>query len=333
VSVKVAINGYTPLGKRIADAVSLQDDMKVIGVSKHTPDFEAELLLIKEYPLFVAKEDEMDFEDLGFVVEGDVRDLIDAADIVIDTMPPANSGAFLTLYQEFKKKAMFQSGSFGVCDNVFNSWANYESALEKDLMRIPNPDVTGLCRALVPIEDRIGLDHISATALRGDRSREKGLLYYSMAPDIDHQILCEGDLRDLIPGIRLQVQTIDVPSSLLGLQSVMATLKQKISRDDLGDIFEKSFRIRMVTTESGVENLDQVEIMAQDLGRSRSDLYENVIWSNGIRVNEESVSFFQALDIASVVPENVDCVRAMMGVTEDKIVSIEKTDKHLAVNL
>ena len=35
--VKVAINGYGTIGKRVADAVSKQDDMKVIGVVKTRP--------------------------------------------------------------------------------------------------------------------------------------------------------------------------------------------------------------------------------------------------------------------------------------------------------
>ena len=30
---KVAINGYGTIGKRVADAVSLQDDMKIVGVA------------------------------------------------------------------------------------------------------------------------------------------------------------------------------------------------------------------------------------------------------------------------------------------------------------
>ena len=30
----VAINGYGTIGKRVADAVAAQDDMKIIGVSK-----------------------------------------------------------------------------------------------------------------------------------------------------------------------------------------------------------------------------------------------------------------------------------------------------------
>ena len=43
--VKVAINGYGTIGKRVADAVSRQDDMEVIGVTKTKPDFEAKMAL------------------------------------------------------------------------------------------------------------------------------------------------------------------------------------------------------------------------------------------------------------------------------------------------
>ena len=56
-SVKVAINGYGTIGKRVAEAVSRQDDMQVIGVSKTKPSFEAFAAQENKYPLFVAKAD------------------------------------------------------------------------------------------------------------------------------------------------------------------------------------------------------------------------------------------------------------------------------------
>ncbi|MGB9372250.1 MAG: glyceraldehyde 3-phosphate dehydrogenase NAD-binding domain-containing protein, partial [Halobacteriota archaeon] len=40
-AVKVAINGYGNIGKRVADAVAKQDDMKLVGVAKTRPNFEA----------------------------------------------------------------------------------------------------------------------------------------------------------------------------------------------------------------------------------------------------------------------------------------------------
>ena len=34
--VKVAINGYGTIGKRVADAVDAQDDMEIVGVKNTT---------------------------------------------------------------------------------------------------------------------------------------------------------------------------------------------------------------------------------------------------------------------------------------------------------
>ena len=37
--VKVAINGYGTIGKRVADAVDAQDDMEIVGVTKTLHSF------------------------------------------------------------------------------------------------------------------------------------------------------------------------------------------------------------------------------------------------------------------------------------------------------
>ena len=55
-NVKVAINGYGTIGKRVADAVSVQDDMEIIGVTKTKPDY---LSKMTAYPLYVAVPENM----------------------------------------------------------------------------------------------------------------------------------------------------------------------------------------------------------------------------------------------------------------------------------
>jgi len=55
-AVKVTVNGYGNIGKRVADAVAKQDDMKLVGVSKTRPNFEAFVPAQKGYPLYVAEE-------------------------------------------------------------------------------------------------------------------------------------------------------------------------------------------------------------------------------------------------------------------------------------
>jgi len=52
--IKVAINGYGTIGKRVADAVAAQKDMKVIGVSKTRPSAEAFVAKQRGYPLYIA---------------------------------------------------------------------------------------------------------------------------------------------------------------------------------------------------------------------------------------------------------------------------------------
>ena len=51
-TIKVAINGYGTIGKRVADAVACQDDMEIIGVTKTRPAFGCDLAVRKGYPLY-----------------------------------------------------------------------------------------------------------------------------------------------------------------------------------------------------------------------------------------------------------------------------------------
>ena len=52
--IKVGINGYGTIGKRVADAVALQDDMEIVGVTKRKPSFEAYDAVKKGFPFFAA---------------------------------------------------------------------------------------------------------------------------------------------------------------------------------------------------------------------------------------------------------------------------------------
>ncbi len=38
--IKVGINGYGTIGKRVAEAVTLQDDMEIVGIVKTKPTYE-----------------------------------------------------------------------------------------------------------------------------------------------------------------------------------------------------------------------------------------------------------------------------------------------------
>src|SRR5437016_11558619 len=128
-TAKIAINGYGTIGKRVADAVAAQDDMRVAGVAKTKPDFEAKLAIRKGYPLYTANADVASkFEKAGVKTAGTVEDLVKAADLVVDCTP--EDSGYQSLTEKASVRAIWQAGEEQALTNIsFNPEANYEEVL------------------------------------------------------------------------------------------------------------------------------------------------------------------------------------------------------------
>ena len=111
----VAINGYGTIGKRVADAVAAQDDMKIVGVSKTRPNYEARTAVEeKGYPLYIGiPEREQLFKDAGIEIAGTVEDMIQEADVVVDCTPGSIGPQNLEMYKKAGVKAIYQGGEGG----------------------------------------------------------------------------------------------------------------------------------------------------------------------------------------------------------------------------
>ncbi len=59
--VRVAINGYGVIGKRVADAVAAQDDMELVGVADASFDYRLRVAAERGFPCSVC--DPREFED------------------------------------------------------------------------------------------------------------------------------------------------------------------------------------------------------------------------------------------------------------------------------
>ena len=96
----VAINGYGTIGKRVADAIAAQDDMKVIGVSKTRPNYEARTAVEeKGYDLYIGiPERANQFKEAGIEIAGTVEDMIQEADVIVDCTPGTNGPQKLEMY-------------------------------------------------------------------------------------------------------------------------------------------------------------------------------------------------------------------------------------------
>ena len=103
--IKVAINGYGTIGKRVADAVAAQKDMKVIGVSKTRPNAEAFIAKLRGYPLYIADiSKKAAFEKAGLAVAGSVEEMCKAADVIVDATPGGIGASNKPLYEKLGKK-------------------------------------------------------------------------------------------------------------------------------------------------------------------------------------------------------------------------------------
>jgi glyceraldehyde-3-phosphate dehydrogenase (NAD(P)) len=52
--IRVAVNGYGVIGKRVADAVRLQPDMELVGVSDVVSDYRVKAAMILGLPIYAS---------------------------------------------------------------------------------------------------------------------------------------------------------------------------------------------------------------------------------------------------------------------------------------
>ena len=86
--VKVAVNGYGTIGKRVADAILKQKDMTLVGVTKTKPNYEARLATERGINVYASSADSLKlFDGTGYRVAGTLDDLVSSADVVVDCTP------------------------------------------------------------------------------------------------------------------------------------------------------------------------------------------------------------------------------------------------------
>ncbi len=164
--VKVGVNGYGTIGKRVAYAVTKQDDMRLIGVTKTKPDFEAYRAKELGIPVYAAGDDFLPrFEKAGFEVAGTLNDLLEKVDVVVDATPGGMGAKNKALYEKAGVKAIFEGGEkASIAEVSFVAQANYEKALGKDYVRVVSCNTTGLTRTLSALQEYI--DYVYAVMIR-----------------------------------------------------------------------------------------------------------------------------------------------------------------------
>ncbi len=333
-TAKVAINGYGTVGKRLADAVAAQEDMEVVGVTKTRPTFEARMAVSRGYPLYIASEEHLPaFEKAGLQPEGTLADLLGEADLVVDGTP--KSSGYKPAYERAGVKAIWQGGERHALTNLsFNAYANYEEALGADYLRVPSCNTTGLIRTLYPLQVRFGLRGVTAVLVRRAADpwdTQRGPIN-AIVPELRMPSHHGSDVQTVLRDLTIQTIAVKVPTTMMHLHAVMAELQETAETQEVLDTWRRAPRILFVRGTEGITSTAQIIELARDMGRPRSDLYEIAVWEDGVHVEDGTLRYFQAVhQEADVVPENVDAIRAMLGLERKKRESIRKTDLSLGI--
>ncbi len=331
--VDVAVNGYGTIGKRVADAVVLQDDMDLVGVAKTKPNFEARNAVENGYPLYAAVEERADeFAEAGIDIAGGVEGMLEAADVVVDACPSGVGEQNASMYDDHDVKAIFQGGEDdAVAERSFNSSANYGDCVGADSVRVVSCNTTGLLRILHPLERDHGIGKVRATLVRrgGDPAQHgRGPINDILPNPVTIPSHHGPDVRTVMD-VDITTTGFKVPATLMHVHSL--NVETDASYDEVIDTLEDESRVRFVEPEDGVSSTAEVKEMMLDAGRPRGDAWENMVWRDSVTVEDGELYLFQAIHQESdVVPENVDAVRALAG-TADRDESVTKTNETMGI--
>ncbi|QLC33571.1 type II glyceraldehyde-3-phosphate dehydrogenase [Halarchaeum sp. CBA1220] len=336
--LRVGVNGYGTIGKRVADAVAAQPDMEVAGVAKTTPNFEAEAAHRRGYPVHAAREDRRDaFDDAGVPVAGDLDDLVVESDIVVDCTPAGIGAENRAVYERHDTPALYQGGEDAdVADASFNARANYDEVAASDAehVRVVSCNTTGLSRVLAPLDEQYGVEKARATLVRrgGDPSQPDRGPINDILPDPVTVPSHHGpDVNTVLPDLAVDTMGVTVPATLMHLHSVNVTLETEAEAAAVAETLTDESRVFLVPGDARVAGPAHLKEYAQDAGRPRGDLWENCVWAESIAVEGRDLYFFQAIHQESdVVPENVDAIRAVCTDTE-AAESVVETNRALGV--
>jgi glyceraldehyde-3-phosphate dehydrogenase (NAD(P)) len=333
--IKVAINGYGTIGKRVADAVAAQTDMKVIGVSKTRPNAEAFVAKQRGYPLYIADfSKKATFEKAGLKVAGSVEDMCKAADIIVDGTPGDVGATNKPLYEKLGKKALWQGGEeHEVAGFSFNSSCNYKDAIGRQFVRVVSCNTTGLCRIINEMDKEFGVTHVHAIMVRrGSDPGEikKGPIDAVVLDPVTVPSHHGPDVLSVLPHISITTMAMIVPTTMMHMHAIQMTTQKPVSRERVIELINKHPRLGLIKKSAGIKSTAELKEFAMDLGRQRSDLWENCIFEESIYASRNELCFFQAIhQEADVVVENIDAIRAMMGGEKDAAKSIAATNAAL----
>lgn len=335
--IRVAINGYGVIGKRVADAVRLQPDMELVGVSDVVSDYRIKTGVVLDLPIYASLPEKIPgMKDDGIPVIGTLDDLLAMVDVVVDCTPKGVGAKNLELYRAAGVKALYQGGEkHSLTGHSFVAQANYETAIGRDATRIVSCNTTSTVRTLTALQSAGLLKKARGVLVRRAtdpwESDHSGIMN-TIVPEPRIPSHQGPDAQTVVPDLDVVTIAAKAAHTQTHNHYWIVELTQEASREEVLDAFRAAPRIAFIRMNDGIVALNSTIELMKDLGRPRGDMWEVALWEDVLTVNGTELYYtYQVYNEAIVVPENVDAIRALAGTVIDKQESIRITDEALGM--
>ena len=336
--IRVAVNGYGVIGKRVADAVARQDDMELAGVADISVDWRPRMAMQKGLRLYAATEEHAEtMRKSGLDVTGNLNDLLGASDLVVDCTPKRIAAAHVDIYRQMGLKFIVQGGEkHAVTGHSFVAEVSYSTALNRDSTRVVSCNTTSIVRTLTALKHAGLLRRARGTLLRRATDpweSHLGGIMNTLVPEPEIPSHQGPDAQSVAPDLDVITMAVKVPETLAHLHYWSVQLTRRASKEEVLNAFAASSRIALIRMDAGL-TLNTVKELMADLGRPHDNLYEVALWSDMLKVDGDELFYAYMVDNqAIVIPETIDAVRALTGTIRNAEESIAKTDLALGIGL
>ena len=335
--IKVAVNGYGVIGKRVADAVHLQEDMELSGVCDVVTDWRIQMAVLKKYPVFASDDtSQIKMNEAGINSSGTLHDLLASSDIIVDCTPKKIAAQNIELYKKLGKKFILQGGEkHEATGHSFSAENNYATAINLDATRVVSCNTTSIVRTLTALKNAGLLLKARGTLLRRAtdpwESHLNGIMN-TLVPEKDIPSHQGPDAQTIDPSLDVITTAIKVPQTLSHLHYWNVQLSRQAAKDEVLQAFANSTRIAMINYSDGLPANNTVKELMLEMGRPYGDMYEVAVWKDMLKVQGDELFYAYIVDNqAIVIPETIDAIRALTGIEPNAEKSIIKTNASLGI--
>ena len=335
--VRVAVNGFGVIGKRVADAIALQDDMMLVGIADVVSDYRIKVAVSRGYPIFASRDEKRaEMEAAEIPVAGTLDELLRRVDVIVDCTPKTVAANNIERYRAAGVKAVFQGGEkHELTGYSFVAQVNYAGAIGRDSARVVSCNTTALSRVMHALHRHGWVKRARAVLLRRATDpweSHTGGMINTVVPETKVPSHQGPDAQTVIPDLDITTMAGAGPYNLSHIHFAMVETTRPVSLDELRNALHAAPRVALIRASDGLVALNSVIELMRDLGRPRGDMWEVAVWEDALAVNARELYLtYQVHNESIVVPETIDCIRALSGIERDGAASIAKTDAALGI--